>query len=133
MANPCSINLTLTPPEAIQVGLDQEPGLFPVVLQIGPPGPVGPPGTIPESLELFLMWDANYPSFYLTYTYLLGVLTDIDMWTDNTKTTKIFNKHFIYSGLNLTEIIITHISDGATETKQFTYSSGDIVAQQVTQ
>lgn len=92
----------------------------------GPPGPQGIPGSasLPPELELFLAWELANNSNFKTFTYSLGVLTDIDIYTDNTLTTQLFNKSFTYSLGVLTTVVITRIADSATETRSFVYSLG---------
>ena len=90
-------------------------------------------GAFPASLELFLAWEQSYPTNYHTFSYAVGVLTDIDIYADNTLAVHIFNKHFTYTLGVLTQIVVTRISDGSTETKNFTYTLGSLTSIQVTQ
>jgi hypothetical protein len=83
------------------------------------------PSTVDEqekdNLELEMAFKAAVLSRYSEYTYAAKNLTRIDIYTDNTKVTQLFSKVMTYVGKNLTQTVLTRISDGATLTKSFTY------------
>lgn len=99
----------------------------------GPVGPQGPAAVLPDSLRLFLMWDALYPSHHLVYTYTLGNLTSIDMYEDNTLAVHVFNKTFVYTLGVLTQIVVTRVLDSSTETRDFNYTLGNLTSVDVAQ
>lgn len=125
----------VTSPDKVTVKVEEQTTKIVRIFEgaTGPAGPAGPPATLPPSLSLFLMWDALYPTHYKKFVYSLGVLTAINMYTDNTLTTQIFGKAFTYSLGVLTQIVVTRISDSSTETKNFGYSLGILDNIQVTQ
>lgn len=86
-----------------------------------------------DSESLFLTWDILHPSYFKSFTYSAGNLTDIDLWTDNTETIHLFNKHFNYTLGVLTSIVITKISNSMTETRTFGYSGGVLISINVVQ
>lgn len=96
-------------------------------------GVPGADGSTSPTLGLFLFWDHNHPSFYLRYSYIGGVLDIVDMFEDNTLTTKLMSKQFNYTLGVLSQIVITRISDAKTEVKDFAYVGGNLSSQTVSQ
>ena len=64
---------------------------------------------------------------YKDFTYdASDNLTRIDIFTDATKTKKLFTKVFTYDASgNLTKLVTTEISSGSILTKTFTYDASD--------
>ena len=83
-------------------------------------------GKLPDLVALGLEkgFDYAYAHYFTKFTFSLGVLTDIDVYTSPAMTTKLFNKNFVYSGPDLSTIVTTRISDSSTLTKTFTYTLG---------
>lgn len=61
---------------------------------------------------------------YKEFVYTGEDLTTLNVWTDNTMTTKLFQADYTYSSGNLTEIYVERISDGANYTKTLSYDVG---------
>jgi hypothetical protein len=71
--------------------------------------------------------DLDYKSRLSTYYHEISYTVDgdvdtIDVWLNNTKTTKLFTKAFTYTSGDLTQILITDVVTGATLTKQLVYN-----------
>ena len=87
------------------------------------------------ALELEFEYKAVYPSYYKELDYftappqLRGNLSDVDIWIDDTKTTKLFHKDFYYDdSFNLYKTLLSRESDGAQLLKIFEYTSGDLTS-----
>lgn len=89
-------------------------------------------GTSLENLEMFLEWsDAENNAYHAEFTEDgSGNLINKDVYTDPTKTTKLFALVYTYNGSgDVSSIVTTRISDSATMTRTFTYSGGgDLVS-----
>lgn len=82
------------------------------------------------AMELEMSFKAAKLSNYREFTYSQqGELTDIDIYETAAKITTLFTKDFTYDNKrNLTEILLTRISDSAQLLKLFTYSQqGDLL------
>ena len=77
-----------------------------------------------KSLALEFAFSFKNPLYFQAFTYSAGILSDIDIYTNSSQTTRIYNKHFAYSAGVLTSIVITRIADSVTLTKAFVYASG---------
>jgi len=70
--------------------------------------------------------DLDYKSRLSTYYHEISYTVDgdidtIDIWLNNTKTTKLFTKAFTYTSGDLTQILITDFVTGVTLTKALSY------------
>lgn len=87
--------------------------------------PSGPVKFTEPGLNLI---DLDYKSRLSTYYHEISYTVDgdvdtIDVWLNNTKTTKLFTKAFTYTGGDLTQILITDVVTGATLTKALVYDA----------
>lgn len=73
------------------------------------------------ALELEMSFKAANLSNYKEFTYTAGDLTGIDIYEDDTKAVKLFNKIFTCISGTLTQLVLTRVSDSATLTKDFNY------------
>lgn len=92
-------------------------------------GPAGSGSSVYTSseklnMELEMSFKAAKIDNYTEYGYTDGTLTSIDIWETAAKLVKLFGKAFTYNSGDLTKIVLTRVSDGATLTKDFTYSDG---------
>lgn len=71
-------------------------------------------------------------TYFTEFTYTLGDLTNKSIYTDNTKTTQLFNVDYIYTLGDLTQVVATDLINAITYTKDLTYSSGNLVSVEVT-
>jgi len=145
----CTKVIIVTPPPLKVLVRDVPP---PMVIKVGVPGPAGPgvpgngaTGTVlikqspadndtawapvgqtPDLVRFGLeqAYDYAVAHFYTEFTYASGVLSQIDIYTNSSKTTKLFSKVFTYTSGVLTSIVVTRVSDSSTLTKTFTYTSG---------
>ena len=85
-----------------------------------------------SNLELEMEFKAAQLTNFKEFTYTGKNLTAIDIYTDNTKTTKLFNKVLSYTGTNLTQTILTRVSDSATLTNDLVYSGNDLISIEAT-
>ena len=79
-------------------------------------------------LEMQLAFQYSFLANYKELTYDLTGLTLIEIWDTPSKGTKLFNKALTYSDNNLTQIVLTRISDGKVLTKNFTYEDGNLIS-----
>lgn len=87
--------------------------------------PSGPVKFTEPGLNLI---DLDYKSRLSTYYHEISYTVDgdvdtIDVWLDNTTTTKLFTKAFTYTNGDLTQILITDVVTGATLTKALVYDA----------
>lgn len=85
--------------------------------------PSGPTKFSEPGLNLI---DLDYKSRLSTYYHEISYTVDgdvdtIDVWLNNTKTTKLFTKAFTYTNGDLTQILITDVVTGTTLTKALVY------------
>jgi hypothetical protein len=80
------------------------------------------------AMEMEMSFKASKLSNYSEFTYSQqGDLTDIDIYESDSKVVTLFTKDFAYKQGNLTDILLTRISDGVQLLKLFTYSQqGDL-------
>lgn len=65
---------------------------------------------------------------YKEFTYTGDNISKIDIYTDSSKTTHIYECILTYTGDDLTEMSVERVSDGFTYLKEFTYdSNGNIL------
>lgn len=85
----------------------------------------------PASAELEMTWAVAYPVTYKEFVYNgTGDIVDYNVYSDNTKTLQVFNKHFSYdiSG-NLTVIVTTNLITSAAKTKTLAYDlAGEMIS-----
>jgi hypothetical protein len=76
-------------------------------------------------MEMEMEFKTSSLCYYKEFTYNSSkLLTNIGIWTDSGKTTKLFNKDLTYNvSKQLIETELTRISDSATLTSTFTYNS----------
>ena len=90
-----------------------------------------------EDLEQYLAWDSSENNdFYTSYTYDVdGLLTNVDIWTDNTETTKIFAIVVTYNVDDTVDTVVTtRVSSGLVLTKALSYTvNGDLESITYTQ
>jgi hypothetical protein len=79
--------------------------------------------SFPTQAQIRLMWSIAYPFAYAEYSYNgTGDIVDYNIWSDNTKTIHVFNKHFSYlPNGDLTQIFTTFYLTGDTLTRDITY------------
>jgi len=80
------------------------------------------------ALEMEMEFKAAVPSYYKELQYTDGNLTNIGIWLDNTKVTKLFNKDLSFSSGNLTQTLLTRISDSSKILKLFNYTDGNLTS-----
>lgn len=85
--------------------------------------PSGPVKFTEPGLNLIdLDYKSRLSTYYHEISYTVGGDVDtIDVWLNNTKTTKLFTKAFTYTNGDLTQILITDVVTGATLTKALVY------------
>lgn len=82
-----------------------------------------------EDLELELAFKMANLYFYREFAYDVdGLLVGVGSWADNTKALKLFQLDLSYTGSDLTGSVLTRISDSATLTKVFGYTSGNLTS-----
>jgi len=98
----------------------------------GPQGPIGPAGADGsdgaisivdvDTLELEMEFILSNLTNFKETIFTDGLLTNLSTYTTPIKTTKLFNKDFTYVAGQLTQLVLTRVSDSATLTKEFTYN-----------
>jgi hypothetical protein len=87
--------------------------------------------SFPPEAELQMMWSALYPRSYSEFSYNgTGDIVDFNVWSDDTKTIAIFNKHFTYliNG-DLNQIVTTNLLTSLTKTRTLTYNiNGELIS-----
>lgn len=90
---------------------------------IGPQGNPGPEGSLPLALEMKLAFKAANLTNYKILSYVDSILSEIDIWETQAQLTKLFNKVLTYNiNGQLSQIILTRISDSTVLTKDFVYN-----------
>ena len=87
-----------------------------VVREIPAPGPPGPPGDIPLSLEVELTLSRTYPSFHREITYGPNdqQVLEIDTYESTLKSILLFRKVLTYDANgDVNTITTTHVPTGA--------------------
>lgn len=82
--------------------------------------------TTSKELELEFGYVFGLPLSYTKFTYVDKQLTALEIFEDNTETTKLFQKDFTYTGKLLTKLVITRTSDGVILTKDLAYIGKDL-------
>jgi hypothetical protein len=77
------------------------------------------------AIEMEMEFKAANDSYYKELSYTDGSLTNVGIWTDNTKVFKLFNKDLSYSSGALTQTLLERISDSAKLLKLFDYDVDD--------
>ena len=92
-------------------------------------GQVGDGFTAQErlALEIELAFDASNPSVRKELSYTGKKLTQIEIYTNDASAILLFTKVFSYTGKQLTQNVTTRSADGATMTKDFTYSGKRLI------
>jgi len=65
---------------------------------------------------------------YKEFTYTGSKLTQIDIWTNGSKVTKLFTRVFSYTGNDLTLLVTTDEQTGLVLTKSFSYTGGKVTS-----
>lgn len=86
----------------------------------------GPVSSADTQLRLEFAFAQLYK--FKEFLYTGDNLTQINIWTDSSKTTKLYQKVFAYSGSDLASITVTRISDSFTYTKTFDYTAGNLTS-----
>ena len=91
-------------------------------------------GTTPVSedhriIELEGMFKEAYSTMAVEYTYSGEQLTGIDVWSSALKTTKLFEKRFMYSGDKLQQTILTDLKSGYVLTVTYSYSGDQLISK----
>ncbi|CAK0764658.1 hypothetical protein CCP3SC1AL1_350007 [Gammaproteobacteria bacterium] len=81
------------------------------------------PATEIDALEM--LFKTVQIASYKQFVYTGDDLTTLNVWSDNTMLTKLFQADYTYTSGNLTEIYVERISDGANYTKTLSYDSSD--------
>jgi len=81
-----------------------------------------------SNLELEMEFRAAQLSNFKELTYSGNKLTEVNIYEDDTKTVKIFNKILTYTGNNLTKTTLIRIRDAANLVKDFTYQSNKLIS-----
>ncbi len=61
-------------------------------------------------------------SFYEEHAYSIGNLTNITVWTDATKTTKVRETQYTYSGWHITQEVVIQYNASGVEVQRMTYT-----------
>ena len=77
------------------------------------------------AMELEMSFKASKLYYYKEFLYSGGNLTTIDIYESATKIVKLFSKTITYTSGNVTQTVLTRISDNATVTKSFDYDVDD--------
>ena len=84
------------------------------------------------AIEMEMEFKTAYTSYYKEFDYfaappqLKGSLSDIDIWTDSGKGTKLFHKDLFYNSDYLLEkSLLIRVSDGSGLVKEFGYDAQD--------
>ena len=85
-----------------------------------------------DNLELEMEFKASQLTTYKEFLYAGNNLIQTDTYVDNTKTIQIFSKTFSYTGKNLTQTVLTRISDAATLTRTFVYTGNQLTSIETT-
>jgi hypothetical protein len=80
------------------------------------------------ALEMEMEFKAAVPSYYKELDYTDGNLTNIGIWLDDTKVTKLFNKSLLFNDGNLLQTLLTRISDSSKILKLFNYTDGNLTS-----
>lgn len=76
---------------------------------------------------------SNSPAKYKEFIYNVDdELIKINIWTDNTMTTKLYQVDFTYTGDDLTQKQVKRISDNLIYTTVYNYSSDKLVSTETT-
>ena len=89
--------------------------------------------SFPPQAQIRLMWSVAYPFAYSEYVYNgTGDIVDFNVWSDNTKTLQLFNKHFVHlPNGDLTQIVTTFYLTGDTLTRDLVYDgNGQMISTQ---
>lgn len=79
--------------------------------------------------SLLLNFNLARTATYTEYTYTGTNITKIEIWTDSTKTTKLFTKTLSYSGDKLSGYTMTDHINSKTLTAIFSYSGDKLVSR----
>jgi len=83
-------------------------------------------GTPPDysKTQFLLAYQQAYDTMYTEMVYTSGDLTQINIWEDNSKTTKLFTRDISYTTGNVTQVLTTDELTSETLTKSITYTIG---------
>ena len=80
------------------------------------------------ALEMEMEFKTSFSDYYKEFTYTSDQLTNVGIWTDNTKVSKLFNKDLSYTSEQLTQTYLTRISDNAKLLKLFSYTGDNLTS-----
>jgi len=79
-----------------------------------------------SEFELLLSFAAGNINNFKELTYSGSDLTNVSIYTDATKASKLFNKDLTYTGSNLTKVVTTNTSNGQVLTKVLAYTGSQL-------
>lgn len=83
-------------------------------------------GSTSPRVEIESMFKEAESSLYKELIYTNGSITNVDIYTNSNKTTKLFSKVITYVNGNISEISILDNVNGGTLTKVLSYSDGNL-------
>lgn len=86
-----------------------------------------------SNLELEGEFKLNSLNSFKELIYTGSNLTTINIWTNSSKTLKLYEKTLSYSGSQLSQMTLNRVSDNKTLTKNFLYTDGNLVSIEVIQ
>lgn len=84
------------------------------------------------AIEMEMDFVAAKANYYKELSYTGANLTGVDIWTDAGKTEQIFGKVLTYTGADLSQTVLTRISDSITLIKDLVYTAGKLTSVTVT-
>ena len=85
-----------------------------------------PPELDVQDFELISTWKLNENS-YQEFVEVGGNLTQVNYWTDDTKTVKLFTKDITYIDMKPTNVVVTDETTGKILTTAINYSGQTII------
>ena len=80
------------------------------------------------SLEMEMEFKAAQLYNYKEFGYSGNSLVSLDIYVDETKAVKLFEKTFTYTGNKLTQTYLTRISDGESLVRFFSYTGNNLIS-----
>lgn len=80
------------------------------------------------AMELEMEFKAVNLYYYKEFSYTGSQLSAVDIYEDDTKAVKLFNKTLTYTDSKLTETNLTRISDSVTLKKVFSYTGSNLIS-----
>lgn len=85
-----------------------------------------------DRLNLVIGFNLSLDAAYAEFTFTGEDLTNVDVWEDDTKATKLFSKTISYDAGNIDEIVLVDEVRTKTMTTVFTYLAGNIATKNTT-